>query len=170
MIDTWGSSAEERAAAYPCDELVTGPAQILFRAVDVDAPAALVFRWLCQMRVAPYSYDWIDNFGRRSPRHLIDGLDQLELGQRFIIFRLVHFEPGRSITLDSTTSVFGRVVLTYVAEPVDPERCRLVAKLLVVPPRGLYGAVMRRILPVGDLVMMRKQLLTFKALAERAAH
>ena len=169
MIDNWGSSAEERAAAYPCDEFITDDAQILFRAVDVDAPAELVFRWLCQMRVAPYSYDWIDNFGRRSPRRLIDGLDQLELGQRFIIFRLVHFETGRSITLDSKTAVFGRVVMTYRAEPTSADRSRLVAKLVVVPPGGLYGAVTRRVLPAGDLVMMRKQLLTFKALAERSA-
>jgi hypothetical protein len=106
VIDAWGSSAHERALTYPCDALLDDPDGVLFRAVDIAAPSALVFRWLCQLRVAPYSYDWIDNFGRRSPRRLIDGLDQLEVGQRFIIFRLASFEPGRSITLDSTTALF----------------------------------------------------------------
>ncbi len=96
-------------------------------------------------------------------------MDQLEVGQRFIIFRLASFEPGRSITLDSTTALFGRVVMTYLVTPTTSDTSRLVAKVAFVAPRGLHGAVMRRILPAGDLVMMRKQLLTWRALAERDA-
>jgi hypothetical protein len=166
-VAAWGSSPEERAAAYPCDELIARPEGVVFRAVAVAAPAALVFRWLCQLRVAPYSYDWIDNFGRRSPRQLIDGLDRLEIGQRFMIFRLAAFETDRSITLDSTTAAFGRVVATYRVVPVDDMRSRLVVKLAYVAPPGRYGSLLRRVLPAGDLIMMRKQLLTLKALVER---
>ena len=169
VVDEWGSTADERAASYPCDGLVADPDGVLFRAVDVAAPSALVFRWLCQLRVAPYSYDWIDNLGRRSPRRLIDGLDELEVGQRFIIFRLVSFEAGRSITLDSTTRLFGRVAITYAAIPVDADRSRLVVKLVFATSHTPYGWIARRVLPAGDLVMMRKQLLTWKALAERDA-
>jgi len=167
VVEAWGSSVQERAAAYPCDGLIDHPDRVLFRAVDVSAPAGVVFRWLCQLRVAPYSYDWIDNLGRRSPRHLIAGLDQLEVGQRFMsIFRLVSFDEGRSILLDSTTRLFGRVVTTYEAFPTSTGRTRLVVKLAFVAPQGLLGSAMRWLLPAGDLVMMRKQLLTLKGLAE----
>ena len=139
--------------------------------MDVAAPDHLVFRWLCQLRAAPYSYDLIDNFGRRSPRKLIDGLDRLEVGQRFMqIFHLVSFEAGRSITLDSDTALFGRVTGTYVVTRIDTNRSRLVVKLEFTAARGRVGSLIRRhVLPTGDLIMMRKQLLTLKKLAERDA-
>lgn len=170
VIETWGSSVDERAAAYPCDALVDRPDRVAFRAVDVAAPSRLVFGWLCQLRIAPYSYDWIDNFGRRSPRRLIPGLECVEVGQPFMtIFRLADFEDGRSITLESSTAVFGRVAVTYTVVPSGPKLSRLVVKLLFKAPRGPLGPLMRQLLPAGDLVMMRKQLLTLKSLAERDA-
>jgi hypothetical protein len=143
---------------------------VLFRSIDIAAPAALVFRWLCQLRSAPYSYDFIDNFPRRSARHLIDGLDELEVGQRFMsIFRLVAYEEGRSITLDSSTALFGRVAGTYLVAERDRYRSRLVVKLAFSAPQSWIGPIVRRLLPSGDLIMMRKQLRTLKALAERDA-
>lgn len=170
-VETWGSSQAERDAVYPCDGLIDRADGVLFRGVDVDAPVDIVFRWLCQLRVAPYSYDWIDNLGRRSPRQLTPGLDRLEVGQRFMtIFRLVSFEDRRSITLVSTTLVFGRVVLTYAVVPTVAQRSRVVVKVIFASPRGVLGSVTRRLLPAGDLVMMRKQLHTLKALAERDGH
>ncbi|HEY7948679.1 MAG TPA: hypothetical protein VID75_13455 [Acidimicrobiales bacterium] len=170
VVQTWGSSAEERIASYPCDDLVEQPDGILFRAVDVAAPSSLVFRWLCQLRAAPYSYDWIDNFGRISPRPLTAGLEVLEVGQQFLtFFRLVHFELDTSITLDATLRVFGQVACTYRVDPVGDDRSRLVAKLAFAAPPGPYRLIVRHVLPAVDLVMMRRQLLTLKALAERDA-
>jgi hypothetical protein len=169
-VDDWGSTPAERAASYGCDGRIEDPDAILFRAVDVAAPASLLYRWLCQLRVAPYSYDWIDNRGRRSPQQLIEGLDELEIGQRACtIFEIVAFEPGRSITLDSTTPIFGRTAITYQANPVDADTCRLVVKLVFRTSRNPYGWVARRVLPLGDLVMMRRQLLNLRGLAERDA-
>jgi hypothetical protein len=43
----------------------------------------------------------------------------------------------------------------------------VLVKMIVRYPRGLQGTLMRWGLPWGDLVMMRGQLLNFKALAER---
>lgn len=170
VLTTWGSSVAERAADYPCDGLIERPHGVVFRAVDVNAPAAIVFRWLCQLRVAPYSYDWIDNLGRRSPRRLVPGLEHLAVGQRVAtIFRLVSFEPGHSITLESHTALFGHVAGTYRVDPVDDDHSRLVAKFAFAGRPGLHDRVLRLFLPTGDLVMMRKQLLNFKALAERDA-
>ncbi|HEY6429577.1 MAG TPA: hypothetical protein VIX84_20305 [Acidimicrobiales bacterium] len=170
VVEAWGSSAEERVASYPCDALIDEPDGVVFRAVEIAAPAELVFRWLCQLRVAPYSYDLIDNLGRRSPRHIIDGLDQLNVGQRFMVmFRLAAFETDRSITLDSRTAAFGRVAGTYLVVPIGTARSRLVVKLAYVAPGGPYAWWLKQVLPAADLFMMRKQLLTLKRLVEHDA-
>jgi hypothetical protein len=168
VVDEWGSSAVERSEPFPCDDLGVSPDRVLFRAIDIVAPPEQVFRWLCQLRVAPYSYDWLDNLGRRSPRELTEGVEQLEIGQRMCtIFTLAHFEPGRSLTLDHR-GVFGRVAITYRVTP-RPGGSRLVVKLLWVVPGSIARPLLAALLPAGDLVMMRKQLRTFKALAERDA-
>ena len=170
---TWGSTAAERARPFPCDGLVPEPADALFRAVDVAAPARVLFRWLCQLRAAPYSYDWIDNLGRQSPRRLLPGLERLAVGQRVMtFFELVAFEPDRHLTLVGSAPGFGAIMgvlaLSYVVVPRSDSSSRLVVKILVRYPRGPVGWAMRGLLPWGDLVMMRKQLLTLKRLAEAA--
>ncbi len=172
---TWGTTAPERARPFPCDRLVPEPSHALFRAVDVDAPAPVVFRWLCQLKVAPYSYDWIDNLGRRSPRRLVPGLENLAVGQRVMgSFELVDFEPDRHLTAILRAPWFERVLGTiaasYVVLPRDASSCRLVVKVVLGLGGGPIGAVLGVVAAWADLVMMRKQLLTLKELAECNQH
>jgi hypothetical protein len=146
----------------------------LYRAVTVEAPASVVFRWLCQLRVAPYSYDVLDNGGRRSPRELTPGLDELAIGQKFMIFKLADFEPSKQLTLRIVPGrprrLLGDLAVSYTVVPDGEARCRLVVKLRVdLPGDGLLARLHRSALAWGDLVMMRKQLLTLKELAETPA-
>ena len=169
LARTWGSTPEERREAFPCDRYL--PDDAYFRAVDVFAPAEVLFRWLCQLKVAPYNYDLLDNFGRRSPRRLIPGVENLAPGQKVMtIFELVDFERDGHLTvvlnLPRVVSVFGWVAVSYVVSPNTDGSCRLVVKMRVRYPRKPPWSSMRWILPWGDLLMMRKQLLTLKHLSE----
>jgi hypothetical protein len=139
-----------------------------FRGVTVGADAPVVFRWLCQLRVAPYSYDWIDNFGRQSPRRLTPGLEELMIGQPVMrIFDLVSFERDHHLTLRlRTPGLFPPLAVSYVVVGVRPRQCRLLVKLVVENRPGLAGRVAGVLLPSGDWIMMRRQLLNLKQLAE----
>ena len=168
---TWGTLPAERRADYPCDALLPRPDDILFRGVTVEAEPAVVFRWLCQLKVAPYSYDWIDNRGRRSPRELTAGAEHLAAGQPVMtIFTLAGFEAERHLTLMLTDAGavrwFGDIAVTYSVTPSAAARSRLVVKLLIRHAKRWPGTWIRPFLPAGDLLMMRKQLLTLKRLAE----
>lgn len=165
----WGSTAGERAVDYPCDRALPDAARSMHRGIDIDAPPEVVFRWLCQLRVAPYSYDILDNLGRRSPRKLTPGLDHLERGQQFMmIYELVEFEPDRQITvaIKRFAGAFGRMAITYMVAPGASGGSRLVVKRRLTPPRGPHGPFVRLNLPVIDLIMTRKQLRMLKKLAE----
>lgn len=159
---------------FPCDQFGTNFDAVYYRGITIHASPEIIFRWLCQMRVAPYSYDWIDNGGKRSPQHLIDGLDDLVIGQTMMtIFELMAFEANHHLTIRHKSQlpsarIFGDLLISYVILPLDKDSCRLLAKLIVTYPRNFIGKVMKRVLPWGDLLMMRRQLLNFKRLAECA--
>jgi hypothetical protein len=141
------------------------------RAVATDAAPEAIFLWLCQLRRAPYSYDWADNFGRRSPRIPGPELTQLELGQRVMtIFTLQAFEPNRSLTIVMRpgwpTRVFGAISVRYAIVAAGDGRMLLRGDLSMPPVGRWLGNTRRYLLAWGDLVMMRKQLRTLRALAE----
>jgi hypothetical protein len=168
----WGSTPDERKLPFPCDRYLADPGSVCWRAVDVEARASVIFRWLCQLRVAPYSYDLLDNLGRRSPQTLTEGLDQLELGQRFMtMFELVEFEHDRHLTLLANRFqwVFGDVAVSYMVLPAEGGGCRLLVKLLGRYRYGWIGRLLRTPMLWLDLFMMRRQLLNLKGLAERGA-
>ena len=164
----------ERQRDFPCDRFLDRPDATLFRAVTVDASPSAIFHWLCQLRVAPYSYDWIDNRGRQSPRELTPGLDRLEIGQDLMtIFTLVEFRRDEHLTMQIKRGtrafhISGDIAGTYLILPRTARSCRLVVKLVARYPHGPLGRMMSLLLPWGDLVMMRRQLLNLKSLAEQS--
>ncbi|OHV04184.1 hypothetical protein [Mycobacterium talmoniae] len=157
-MNNWGATRQERGTALPCDALLPNGIHA-DRAISIAAPPAIVFAWLCQLRVAPYSYDLLDNFGRRSPRRRTPDLTHLAIGQRFMtLFTLHSFAAGEHITLRGAG-----VAVTYAVRP------RAAGTRLQVRVRFGGPQLVARLLALGDLVMMRKQLLTLRAFAEREA-
>ena len=173
LSQTWGTDGQERQLNFPCDHFISTPDAAVFRGVTIHAQPEIIFRWLCQMRVAPYSYDWIDNGGRQSPRELIPGMEQLATGQDVMeIFSLVDFFEDRHLTIrikphTRASRMFGDLAVSYLIVVKDATTCRLLVKLVIQYPRGIIGWSLRSFLPWGDLIMMRRQLLNFKKLAER---
>lgn len=161
-VRTWGTTPADEALPWDCDRVLPDATHAYLRATEVDAPAATTFRWLCQLRVAPYSYDLIDNLGRRSPRELTPGTDDLRVGQRMVgVFRLAAVEPGTSLTI-----AVSACAMTYRVQALPGDRSRIVAKVAFrapgpAPVRALAGWA----LGWGDLVMIRRQLLNLAALA-----
>lgn len=163
--DRWGVSESEILRSYPCDDFVASPALQAWRGVAVAAPAEAVWPWVAQVRLAPYSYDWIDNLGRRSPRELV-GLPVPRVGERFTsaggrkLGRIVSVDPGKQLT--------GRIMgayLSYVLVPQADDTTRLLLKVAMRTNRLVALG-----LSVGDLIMARRQLLNLKRLAERHWH
>jgi hypothetical protein len=160
--DRWGVSDSEIMRSYPCDNFVTSPALEAWRGVDVQAPSEAVWPWVAQVRLAPYSYDWIDNLGRRSPRELVD-LPEPHVGEKFTavggrrLGRIVSVDPGKQLT----GTIMG-AVMSYVLVAQEHDRTRLLFKLVMETSRWVA-----RGLSVGDLIMARRQLLNLKLLAER---
>ena len=160
--DRWGVTGSETARWYPCDDFVASPTVQAWRGVRVEAPAAAVWPWVAQVRLAPYSYDWIDNLGRRSPRELA-GLPEPRAGDRFTtaggrrLGRILSVDPGKQLT----ATIIG-AYLSYVLVPQEDAGTRLLFKAVMRTRR--WAAPW---LSAGDLIMARRQLLNLKHLAER---
>ncbi len=158
--DRWGVRDDEVARCYPCDDLVPTPVLKAYRGVTVCARPEQVWPWVAQIRLAPYSYDWIDNLGRCSPQELQD-LPEPTVGERFSttagrpVGRILSVAP----TVQLTATIMG-ATMSYVLVP-EGATTRLLLKLVTGQQRLIAPLV-----SVGDLVMARRQLLNLKRLAE----
>lgn len=122
-----------------------------------------VWPWVAQIRLAPYSYDWVDNLGRRSPQRL-SGLPDPIVGEPFTAAfgghpcgRITAVAPGEHLT----GQILG-AVMSYVLVP-EGLATRLLLKLVT-----RRGRAIAPVLSCGDLIMARRQLLNLARLAEQA--
>ena len=159
--DRWNVTDDEVARHYPCDDFVPTPTLQAWRGVTVQSTPETLWRWVSQIRIAPYSYDWIDNLGRRSPQQLL-GLPEPVVGESFSTAATRPF--GRILAVLPPEHLTGEIMeacISYVLVP-DGQSTRLLMKLVTAMSRWLAPG-----LSVGDLVMARRQLLNLKRLAER---
>src|SRR5450755_1711429 len=128
--DRWGVSESEAQRSYPCDDFVASPTMQAWRGVRVEAPAEAVWPWVAQIRLAPYSYDWIDNRGRRSPRDLA-GLPEPRAGDRFTTAggRALGLPASAEAGRQLTGTIMG-AFMSYVLVPQDDGATRLLFKVI----------------------------------------
>jgi hypothetical protein len=160
--DRWNVTDDEVARHYPCDDLVHAPTLQAWRGITVHTTPETLWPWVGQIRIAPYSYDWIDNLGRRSPQHLM-GLPEAVVGESFSTAATRRF--GRILAVEPPKHLTGEIMgaqISYVLVP-EGQSTRLLMKLVTAMSRWLAPG-----LSVGDLIMARRQLLNLKHLAERS--
>lgn len=159
--DVWGTTEAETRARFPCDAYVKDPSLIVWRSVTIEAPVHDVWPWLVQLRLAPYSYDWLDNLGRRSPR-VRHELPDPHPGDHFMA---TGGRPvGVILEIEHQVHLTGRilgVIMSYRLRPLGTSTTRLSMKATGKLAHGL-----NTLMSLGDLLMARRQLLNLKRLAE----
>jgi hypothetical protein len=186
-LRNWGATSAEQEMTMPGDELVAEPAEVVTRAVTINAPAQDAWRWLVQIgqnRGGMYSYDWLENlFGLRihSAREIRQEWQQLVIGDEICLVRpgwlglkkgfalpVARIDPGRSIILrEQPPAQPWNAVWSFHLIPNGAAGCRLLSRSRQARPSGatrLAGYVMD---PVA-LLMTRKMLLGIKERAETA--
>ncbi|MEL7156579.1 MAG: hypothetical protein AAFN30_08265, partial [Actinomycetota bacterium] len=163
-----GATAAEIDCPQPGEDLIERPGFSATRSITLGTRPDVVFDWVAQLgtgRAGWYSYDLIDNFGRRSattinPAWLVDGVgDEVPAGPT--AFSVTHLRrPDHLVLAVDRVGVPGVRVdfsLAYVLGEVDGGT-RLVSRA-----RAAVAGPLRRpltwALGVGDGIMVRRQLL-----------
>jgi len=112
IVRDWGTTEQERRAEFPCDAVLSDYSEAYYRGVSVHADAPIVFRWLCQLRAAPYSYDWIDNDFKPSADQIVPEYQDIDVGDKilmmpgmgFVVQSIDHEHSIVSVLEDGSTS------------------------------------------------------------------
>jgi hypothetical protein len=118
----WGASDTEVQALYPGAGLIPGGTRGATMAVTINVPPSQVWPWLVQMgtdRGGWYSWDRLDNFGRRSAWRVQPEWQQIAVGDRLAAipdgsewWEVAELDPERFLCLRMSLDLRGR--------PFDP--------------------------------------------------
>lgn len=176
-MDRWGTSAQERAAAFPGDDLVKSPVKVINHAVTIHAPPEKIYPWLLQIgadKSGMYSYTWLERLvGCKMARdetlhpewqNLKEGdLMKMCAGDfappPYIVAKVL---PNQALIFGHKDQETWAESWQFVLLPQSDGTTRLVTRTSTTMT-GCMWDIFNRV----AFVMERKMLLTLKSLAER---
>ena len=179
IFQFWGATPEEIHSSVVGDDLCKNASLIATRSITISAPPQVVFPWIRQMgfgRAGWYSYDWLDNLGRKSATTIHDEWQSVTAGDKVpsgpISFTAAVVEAPRHFVLEIKSlgkkSPKLHFTLAYELRD-DPHGTRLVTRMrshISVPLGFLFEKL---ILGPGDGLMLRRQLLTISKNASKTS-
>jgi len=175
MLPPLRADAERRWRVEGDDILAGDAAATMTHAITIDAPPADVWPWLLQMggqRAGWYSWDVLDNGGKRSADRIIPALQHLEPGDVLPArptgkegFKVLRIIPERALVLESLTPSW-RGTWAFILEPVGADKTRLVTRYRAAYASSPRMALLVPLLAGVHAFMERKQLRTIKHHAE----
>ncbi len=169
----WGSTDEEVSRSLPGDDVVIDPTFDATRAVTVNATPDAIWPWIVQMgygRAGWYTYDLLDNFGRRSADAIVPSLqgvavgDVVPMGPGGAGLRVKDFVPCEWLLWWDGA---GRSTWLWSLTETAPGQTRLVTRIRTryrwTHPSILFALLL---MEPWDFPMMRKCLLGIKQRAE----
>jgi hypothetical protein len=147
---------------YPKEETLSSDLWVVDDHIDINGSAVEVWPWLAQMgngRAGWYSYDWLDNLGRKSFDFIDPELVKISVNQKIPFAVIIEIEPAKYLTYQ-----FGaRASMSYFLEPLSGQQTRLWGRLKFLrPPLGL-----KMLLKPAHLFMQNKQFSEIKKRVER---
>jgi hypothetical protein len=193
----WGATDAEVDAVFPGGDLIPGGTRGGTMAVTINAPPSKVWPWLVQMgyrRAGWYSWDSLDNFGRRSadriypqwqnvsPGDILAGPGAGEMEHAWEVAALVperflglrasfdlrqgrRFDPAKGRPRYFTDSLWG-----FLLKPLPDKNTRLIVSgYWCLEPRWLQPFMSFALLEWTHWIMQSKQFANIKRRSESAA-
>jgi len=171
----WGATDAEVKRSMPGDEIVSKPSFNATRAVTIHAPAHNIYPWIVQMgvtRAGWYSYDLLDNLGRRSAESLLPEHQNIQIGDLIPIspdgkqgMWVKYFRKNKWMLWWDKK---GDTTWIWEIHPEGENQFRLITRIRV-KYRLFSSAVLFNLLTeFFDILMMRKSMLGIKRRAEKS--
>ena len=179
IFQFWGATSEEIQCSVVGDDLCKDATLVGTRSITISAPPQDVFPWIRQMgfgRAGWYSYDWLDNLGRKSATTIHEEWQTVEAGDKVpsgpISFTAAIVEEPRHFVLEIKSlgkkSPKLHFTLAYELRD-DPLGTRLVTRMRSHCSFPFGSLFEKLILGPGDGFMLRRQLLTISKNASQTA-
>ena len=175
---------DEHDIALPGDGLLPDAHYLMNHKIAIEAPPAIVWRYLMQLgcdRAGWYSIDALDHGGVPGADHPVPGWATRSPGDKVAVtpaqdsfFDVLAVDPERYFVLGGKTDRIGGhfdMTWTFALEPVGSDACHLYTRIRVEgTPRWKEWLVAGVVYPPLHAVMQTVELKTVKHLAERDAH
>lgn len=148
----------------------------IIRNIEIRANASDIYIWLKQLRIAPYSYDFVDNKCKKSPYYIIQNLPPLKISTHFLLaFHIKEFEENSFIAcrycepINSPVNLYMRDM--YIEYRIEEKSLNTIlwCKIKVCLNTDISSRGFFFIFSVVNKIMMEKQLSNIKKLSELSA-